>query len=278
MSAARAASLRELQRWLASVCTHPEGLPAGGLPAWRSQKLERLVKPGPRLSALARVQIYQESYFARLVECLADDYPALSHALGEGTFSSLAREYIAAYPSRSRSLNAYGQHMGPFCRARSESWAGFAADLARLEWALVEVVHAPVSESLAFDTLATIPAARWQTARLRPSWALRVLGFDYPVNDFFRAFREERSPQLPERAPTATAVYRQGLVLWRLDLEPRAALLLKDLVAGVPLAAAVARLETRGHAAGTNDELARLLPQWLGSWVQSGFFRGVELV
>jgi hypothetical protein len=268
VNAASAPSLRELQRWLTSVCTHPDGLLSGGLPSWRSQKLERLVKPGPRLSAMARVQIYNEGYFARLVECLADDYPALSYALGEETFSCLARGYIANHPSRSRSLNAYGQHMRRFCR--------FAADLARLEWALVEVVHEPVSESLAVDALATIPAARWQTARLLPSRALRVLGFDYPVNDFFRAFREERAPQLPLRAPSATAVYRQGLSLWRMDLEPRAALLLKDLVAGVPLAAAVARLETRGHAAGTNEELARLLPQWLSSWVQGGFFRRVE--
>jgi hypothetical protein len=278
VSAARAASLRELQRWFASVCSHPDGLLSGGLPGWRSQKLERLLTPGPQLSALDRMQIYHDGYFARLVECLTDDYPALSYALGEETFSSLARAYIASHPSRSRSLNAYGQHMESFCRARSEPWAGFAADLARLEWALVEIVHEPVSESLAFDELATIPAARWQRARLLPSRALRVLGFDYPVNDFFRAFREERAPQLPERAPSATAVYRQGLALWRMDLEPRAALLLKDLVSGVPLPAAVARLETQSRAPGTSHELASLLPEWLGSWVQSGFFRRVEFV
>lgn len=271
-----ATSLRELQRWFASVSTHPDGVLAGHLDSRRSHALERLVTPGPQLSATQRVQIYSDGYFGRLVECLSDDYPAQSYALGEDTFSSLAREYIAEYPSRSRSLNAYGQHLASFCRAQAAPWAGFAADLARLEWALVEVVHEPASESLAFDALASIPAARWQTARLLPVRGLRLLGFDYPVNDFFRAFREARAPHIPRRAPTATAVYRQGLILWRLDLDPRAALLLTDLVAGVPLADAVARLETRSRA-GTSEELTRLLPQWLGSWVQSGFFRGVEL-
>lgn len=277
MSSATAPGLRELQRWFASVTTHPEGVLEGRLSVQRSQKLERLVTPGPRLSAIDRVQIYNDGYFARLVECLVDDYPALGYALGEETFSTLARAYIQKYPSRSPSLNAYGQHVAAFCRTRPEPWAAFAADLARLEWALVEVVHEPASESLSPDALAKIPAARWQTARLLPSRGLRLLGFDYPVNDFFQAFRDELEPELPSRAPTEAVVYRQGLALWRMGLEPRAALLLKELLSGVSLAIAVAMLETRSAAAGTSEELAHLLPQWLGSWVQSGFFRGVEL-
>lgn len=270
--------LRELQRWFASVTTHPHGVLQGHVNRERNQKLERLVTPGPRLSAIERVQIYSDGYFARLVECLADDYPALSYALGETSFAALARAYIETHPSRSRSLNGYGQHLAAFCRTLSQPWAGFASDLARLEWALVEVVHEPRSESMAADALARIPAARWQTARLLPSRAFRLLSFEYPVNAFFQAFRDEQGPEMPERAPSATAVYRQGLALWRMSLEPRAAHLLKDLVGGVPLAVAVATLESRSLAAGTSQELAQLLPQWLGSWVQCGFFRGVELV
>jgi hypothetical protein len=204
VNAAGAPSLRELQRWFASVTTHPAGVLDGRLGHERSQKLERLVTPGPRLSAVERVQIYQQGYFARLVECLLDDYPALSYALGDATFEALARAYIEKHPSRSRSLNAYGQHLATFCRSRPEAWASCAADLARLEWALVEVIHEPVDQRLAPDALAKIPAARWQTARLLPSRGMRLLDFDYPVNDFFQAFRDERAPELPERAPTTT--------------------------------------------------------------------------
>jgi hypothetical protein len=278
VTSAGAPGLRELQRWFASVTTHPEGVLEGRFNPGRSQKLERLVTPGPQLSAIDRVQIYNDGYFARLVECLTDDYPALRYALGEETFSSLSRGYIETHPSRSRSLNAYGQRMPAFCRERTEPWSGFAADLARLEWALVEVVHEPASQSLLPEALAAISPAGWQSARLLPSRGLRLLGFDYPVNDFFQAFRDERAPELPGPAPTATVIYRQGLALWRMGLQPRAALLLKDLISGVPLAVAIATLEARNHAAGTGEDLARLLPQWLGSWVQSGFFRGVERV
>jgi hypothetical protein len=276
MTSASAPGLRELQRWFASVTTHPQGVLEGRLTPARSQKLERLVTPGPQLSAIDRVQIYNDGFFARLVECLTDDYPTLSYALGDVTFSSLARAYIQKYPSRSRSLNSYGRYMAAFCRARAEPWAGFASDLARLEWALVEVVHEPVSRSLCASALAKVPPAHWQSARLVPSRGLRLLAFDYPVNDFFQAFRDETAPAPPERAPTAAVVYRRGLALWRMGLEPRAALLLKDLVSGVPLAAAVATLEARSRSAGSSEELAGLLPQWLGSWVESGFFCGVE--
>jgi hypothetical protein len=275
VSAARAPGLRELQRWFASVTTHPDGVPERDADPERRRKLERLVTPGPSLSAAERLQIYNDGYFARLEECLVDDYPALSYALGADAFSQLAREYIAAHPSRSPSLNAYGAQMAAFCRTRPSSWAGFAADLARLEWALVEVVHEPVTDGSCAEALAALSAARWQTARLVPSRGLRVLGFDHPVNDFFQAFRDGQEPSLPGAAPSAVAVYRQGLALWRMNLEPRAAVLLQDLISGVPLASAVARLERRYPGQQAAEELAQRLPQWLGSWVSCGFFGAI---
>ena len=259
--------LRELQRWFASVTTRPEGVLDGPSP-------ERLVTAGPQLSGLQRLQIYNDGYFARLRECLADDYPALRYALGEDGFAELARAYIAQFPSRSPSLNAYGKPMAAFCRTLSEPWADFAADLARLEWALVEIVHEPISPGLSPEALAALPPSRWQAARLVPSRCLRVLSFDYPVNQFFQAFRDEQAPEMPGRAASSAAIYRQGHALWRMDLDPRAALLLEDLISGAPLAAAVTALESRSRAAG--EELAQLLPQWLGSWVQCGFFRAIS--
>lgn len=266
MSKAGRPRLRDLQRWFTSVTTHPEGLLEG-------QRLERLVTPGPQLSALDRLQIYNDAYFARLVECLTDDYPALAYALGEGDFNALGRAYIAQFPSRSPSLNAYGKQLAAFCRTLSQPWADFAADLARLEWALVEVVHEPIAAGLSSEALAALPASRWQTARLLPSPALRVLRFDYPVNQFYQAFRDEQQPELAGRAASSTAVYRLGHALWRMDLDPRAATLLEDLLAGATLPGAVAALESGNR--GASEELAQLLPQWLGAWVQSGFFRGI---
>ena len=283
MTLVPAVRLQRLQTWFATVSMHPGGVGAGALDANRSLGLpvddgvDRLVTPGPMLSASERLQIYNDGYFARLIECLADDYPALAYALGEEAFSSLAREYIEQKPSGSPSLNAYGRGMAEFCHGRPEPWAAFASDLSRLEWALVEAVHAPLSAGLAPDALSSIPASRWHTARLVPSLTLRVLRFDYPVNEYFQAFRGERAPVIPEPRASATAVYRRGLTLWRMDLAAAAALLLQDLVAGVPLASAVSALERRTCDPAARDGLVQALPAWLATWVSSGFFLAIEL-
>lgn len=271
MTAARSPRLRELQRWFATVTASPHGVQP------HARRMDRWVTRGPHLSAAERVQLYHDGYFARLVECLTDDYPALRYALGTDTFEEVTRAYISAQPSRSPSLNGYGRNFPAFCRARAEPWARFAADLARLEWSLVEVVHEPLVETLAPEGLASVPAERLMTARLVPIACLRVHRFDYPVNDFYQGFREERAPELPGAASTGTAVHRQGLSLWRTHLDPRGASLLEDLVSGARLADAVAALESRCAATGTQHDLPGLLPQWFGSWVKSGFFRRIEL-
>jgi hypothetical protein len=270
-------SLREQQSWFALASTDAGGSLEGGARAsrllGRSLPIEQCLTEGPNLSAAERLAIYNDGYFARLIECLADDYPALQYLVGEEQFAVLARAYIRAFPSRSPSLNVYGARMAEFCRARPEPWAPFAVELARLEWALVEVVHAPSARGFTPAALSTIPAAAWKTARLRASPTLRLLSFEYPVNAYFQAFRDGSAPARPEPRRSWTAISRRGLPVTRTELEPAAAALLEDLLSGAPLESAVNELARR------SEEPARIadeLPRWLADWVASGFFSAVE--
>jgi hypothetical protein len=274
MNLASARSLRQLQRWFVSVSTNPEGPPSG---AASGAPLERLVTRGPRLSAAERLAIYHDGYYARLEECLKDDYPALAYALGDERFSELSRAYVDQHPSRSPSLNRFGQAFARFCRDREEPWSAFAADLARLEWALVEIVHEAAAPPLTQASLSALPQDRLGRARLLPNEALRLVACDYPVNVFYQSFRDGALPERPSRSPSVVLVYRQGLSLWRQELEPRAALLLQDLMRGSPLDQAIASLELR--YAGDPDlmELPNQVARWLGSWIAGGLFRAVEL-
>ncbi|MEK7821245.1 MAG: putative DNA-binding domain-containing protein, partial [Pseudomonadota bacterium] len=52
--------------------------------------------PRPRSSAGDRLNVYRQSYFARLIECVADDYPALQYLLGEDGFVDRLRAAIEA--------------------------------------------------------------------------------------------------------------------------------------------------------------------------------------
>src|SRR3954465_14280881 len=97
--------------------------------------LERIVTRGPQLSAQERLGIYHYAYHARLIDCLADDFTAVRHALGEPAFDALCRAVISERPSDGPNLNFYGRHLAEHCaspRARVRDRA-FIADLAALE-------------------------------------------------------------------------------------------------------------------------------------------------
>ncbi|HEY8091020.1 MAG TPA: DNA-binding domain-containing protein, partial [Polyangiaceae bacterium] len=195
--------LPETQRWFAGAVMNDAEL----------ERTDELLTRGPRLDAAGRLHVYRHGYVARLVECLADDYPVLEHALGQQAFEALCRTYIARYPSTAPNLNAYGARLPSVCE-------GFAADLARLEWAMVEVIHEPASPPVTMNALAAVPPESWGAVRLVPSKALRLLAFDHPANDYYQAFRDDRSPALPAPSPSATVVYRSGHTVWRMGLTP----------------------------------------------------------
>jgi hypothetical protein len=244
--------LREDQLWFArAVMT---GADAAEAP--------RRLTPGPRLTAVERLDIYRRGYDKRLVECLADDYPVLQHALGAEPFETLCREYIARFPSQGPNLNGFGRHMPAFCDG------GFAADLAALEWAIVEAIHAAEGTAVDPARLATIPPDAWPRVRLEKSPSLRLLRASHPVNEYFQGFRDGHDPALPAARPSATAVYRRGLTVWRQDLSPVMADVLSALIRGETLEEAVACVP--------DDQPPELVLSWFREWMAAGLFVSLD--
>jgi len=239
--------------------------------------VERVIADGAQISAAEAMGVYHYAYRARLIECLVDDYPALNHALGPEAFADLAARYIVQHPSRSPNLNAFGRHMERFCREQDAPLAPFWGDLARLEWALVEILHAEDAPPLATDQLARVPSEVWASARLLPSDTLRVCRFEYPVNAFFQAFKDGEDPAVPEPGALALAVYRHGFTLWRMILTPAMADLLEHLVLGATLGRALGAMEARAQDPESLAEATRSVMAWFSAWVQAGFFRSVQL-
>lgn len=245
----------------------------------RPEDVARVLTDGPRSSAAERLEIHRFGYVARLVECLADDYPVLARTLGEDGFQALAARYIEQYPSRSPSLNAFGRHMARFCTGAKDLLGEprqFYAELAELEWALVEAIHAPPGNALDPDKLQSIPEDAWGRARLVPSPTVRVLHFSFPVNAFFQESRltGARVP-VPDAAPTATAVYRHEQVLWRMDLTPAMARVLVALLGGEVIADALGLLAVNESSQEAIAEAERNVQVWFRQWASSGFFSDV---
>jgi hypothetical protein len=264
------ASLRDRQLRFARVVTTPESLP-GPLDEGHAA---RWFTAGPRMTALDRLEIYRRAYHARLIECLADDYPVTRHALGEALFDELCRAYMARFPSDGPSLNFFGRNMGDFVRRGMPEpfpLRAFVADLVRLEWAVVEVIHAASEPPMTPEALRDVPATAWAGVRLTATPALALLRFDHPVNEYFQAFREGKSPSVPALAPSATVVYRSGPTVWRMDLTEPMVEVLSALVAGDTLASALGRAES--SLAGLDvSAVAAQVTTWFREWVAHGLF------
>lgn len=267
----RVSTLGERQRWLFERVTEPLAAfaAAGGV--------EEQVVAGS-LPARERVGVYRHGYVARLVECLQDDYPALQHALGQVPFAALCGDFIRQHPPRSPSLNYYGAPFARFCATRRAPWAGFAAELAQLEWALVEAIHEPEGERLDSGALAQLSSEDWTSARLVPSPTLRLLDTRYPVGGFYQAFREGEAltERFPAAARSALAVCRRGADVWRVGIEPALLPLLASLSAGTPLLAALDVAATAGQQRAARISL-EALQRAFRDWVACGMFSAVTL-
>ncbi len=265
--------LRAHQEWFSAAVTTPESEPAPVDEA----TAPRLVTSSRTMTSLERLEVYRRGYHARLVECLADDYPVLAHLLGEEAFDALCRAYIARFPSRAPNLNAYGRHMAELCRAEPLADPAFAADLATLEWAIVTAIHAPTAPLLSPEDLAKVPAERWPQARLEPNPSLRVLHLSHPVNAYFQAFRTGAPvPVADARGEIAVAVYRTGKSLWRMELAPAMVVLVESLAARKTLLASLDAVEP---LLDVQDEAAagQLVMSWFQNSISSGMFSGVSL-
>src|SRR6185369_6458418 len=265
--------LRAQQEWFAAIISTPEENPA----PVDERSASRLIAPSATLSSLERIDIYRGGYHARLIECLADDYPVLQHALGEDEFEALCRRYIAEHPSRAPSLNYFGQFMADFCRSQPLAQPGFAADLATLEWAIVLSIHAPTADTISFDDLGQVPNERWPGARFRVNPSLKILHLDYPVNAYLQAFRQgSPSVVVPEARRASVAVYRTGRSVWRLELEPAMVTLVESLGSGVTLEAGLAQLQA-SLSQETEQEMANKISHCFQHSVSSGLFSAILL-
>jgi hypothetical protein len=294
-------TLDELQRWLQAVVTHPGGAAAGidsaearDQIALAPRQVERVVTRSQALSAIERLEIYNRAYFARLLECLREEYSVLAAALGSELFDSFAIGYLEAHPSQSYTLSRLGAGFPEFLAdtrpktggtlvtppdSSSEEngpiadWPEFLIDLARLERAINEVFDAPGCEGrplLDGTKLSAISPARWPETRLVCVPCLRVMQLSHPVNDYFSAIRRGEKPPIPAPAPTHLAITRRDYRVLRYPLEPAQQELLQALLEGEPVGRAIERAAAVSLL--TYAQLAGALREWFRFWTAEAFF------
>ena len=282
-------NLDRLERWMQEVIQHPEGAREGSestaarkLPGFKNTRIEDVFLPSEHLSAEYRVNMYANMYVWRLMECIQSDFPAVHHALGDDTFSSLAQGYVNKHPSRHYSLNRFGAKFSEYVRNEVPKvpHREFIADLAALEWAIEEVFDAAPVKVLPKEAFFKVPADKWATTRLKLAPAFRMLKSAYPVNKFSTNFRDlsgsnsKKRLKIPKRLsakkPECTALFRKHYSVYRIELSWAQYCVLDALRQDLPLGDA---LEHAASQPGVKaEELVSNLKNWFEDWTARNFF------
>jgi hypothetical protein len=260
----------ELQRWMAQVLRRRSDLTRD---AQLSELAARYFTGNARVSPVEQLEIYREQFWLRHTAALLEDFPGLSAILGQDAWQRLAEEYLTSVAPFTFSLRDLGRELGEFV-ARCE-WLddrALCADMARLEWAYVEVFDAADTSALRPERLAQIPETAWAAARILLNPALRLLRVQHPVI----ALRRRAMQNLALAEPCEPRA--ENLVLYRSSelriqheaLDDVAMSLLEAFARGEPLlpaCEAAARLDADAPAL-----LERELFGWFASWAERGWF------
>jgi hypothetical protein len=101
--------LDRLERWMQAVIMHPDGVVAGVASEEARQHIdvtpgavEQVVTRSRAQTSLERLEVYAGAYYARLLECLRDEFHIFARAVGEEVFDTFAFEYLQKYRDFSR--------------------------------------------------------------------------------------------------------------------------------------------------------------------------------
>jgi hypothetical protein len=163
-----------------------------------------------RVPSETGLAIYVNAYGARLREALDNDHAQLGRYLGDELWDQLCAGYIAAHPSRYRSLRQFGDHLPDYLRA-TEPFAAQPqiAELAAFERRLLDSFDAADAPHADWSGLQSLPGNAWPPLRLRFHPSLQQLTAAWNSVEIWQALKDERIP--PAAAP---ATSRQW-ALWR---------------------------------------------------------------
>jgi len=276
MEREKARALEAIQHRLWRLVTEPSGVVAAlaaehdaDVPA-----LTELIRGDRGVAPVDRLAVYANAYFARVHDCLRDDFAALARALGAAAFHDLVKTYLMMHPPTRFSLRHAGEHLAkhlatePFAAIFSRR-CPYAADLARLDWALSEAFYAPDAPALAREQLAVVAPEAWAALRFVATPSLLLLTFAWPVHRVRERFESEDADVVWDQAPSL-GIEPTHVRVWRQDEHVRYRAIarleheaLVSAITGEPFASICERATEFVGEADAASQAASLLSSWV---------------
>ena len=271
-------SLLETQRELAKLVMQPMTT-REGTPRRSRAAAEKIIKPNNRLSSLERLEIYQRSYWFRLIDCFAEDFPGVRAIMGAKRFRRMSEAYLAECPSRSFTLRNLGSRLDEWLRANPQ-WLGrepqLILDMVALEWAQIEAFDGAQLPIITPDAL----SQAGEELRLQLQPYISLLELHCPVNDLAMAVKDgKRTGKMVAAMLSASrsqtgciyiAVHRADYSVHFKRLEREAFRLLSNIKQGADLLSAIeAAFESSDL---TEQEQAQRVEEWFRLWQTLGWF------
>jgi len=250
--------LREIQRsfWRA-IADNPSG--SNDDPQFVS-----MVTAGPDLGRNERVQVYRDAYRLRLRDVLREDFPAVARNLGPDRFDRLVEAYLRDFPSQHPSVRHLGRALAEFI-VRQQDVPPFLSDLARLEWAMIEVFDAPDSHAIDAGDLRDVAQDRWADLVFVPIPALVLLRAEYQVHEVWAG----TGPEVPSRSPVSIRVWRdRSWNACHAAMDLREADALERMLRGQPFGAICGAVEDLPA-----EEAAHSATAMLANWLACGMIQ-----
>jgi hypothetical protein len=251
---------------------------------------EEIIKPNDRLSSIERLELYNRQYWWRLLSSFNDDFVGLRAVVGNRRFDKLAEAYLQDYPSKSFTLRNLGRNLEAWLRAHPERTGQrheLAIDMVRLEWADIEAFDNMETPTLSMDDLQRLEP----TSQLRLQPFVRLLDFNYPVDNLLLSIREQNeqdqgeasntlaeSPQRAvlksvrnvKREPVYLAVHRVDFSVFfkRLDAPQFAVLQSFEGAASIAEALEIGFVKSEIP----EEQFTTQVQTWFADWAQWGWF------
>lgn len=263
-------SMIQLQNWMQYMLVHHAPLTSNRIT--ENIMIEEVVNSSKKLNAAGHLNIYRQSYIARLRACMHSQFGALAFALGKEIFESFADQYLDTYPSESYTLNTLGKKFPIFLREtrpdgedeQKETWPNFMIELASFEYELSVIFDSPAEENCIIATYETTD----DLLILAPNFHL--FKHQFPICDYYLHYTQKKEPELPFAKDTYCAVIRQNYKLGLFNIMDVQYLILEILKQGISVEDAKIRLINNFQY--ERSEIDRVWPIWKKYFIEAGFF------